>query len=323
MNISRIAAKLAQLEGTSAKIKLGEKQIKKLAENSKPGITEALQKALNKYPNAQAEVAYKVSQQGFAVGAVEIKNGKEVLGRGAASITGFGTETPIAKMRVNLGKNGDVYSQCSYLDLGKTPKLEDIESALSMKKGIITAESKLGDFASGYQRLDAKKLLEFFGVEKAGSEIIEEGNNFIKKIVKELRKTVSGKKATPADLNLHLKNVPKDLKNLKFKDSKDIEKMIKDLKTHTDFNSLDYKKVPINLELAGEAGTGKQSVSSVLNRCLHADVKPLNKEAIKQFNETMKKAQEDLKTIEFKKPTDLEILESPVKKNFLKGLEDI
>ena len=215
MNISRIAAKLAQLEGTSAKIKLGEKQIKKLgekqikklAENSKPGITEALQKALNKYPNAQAEVAYKVSQQGFAVGAVEIKNGKEVLGRGAASITVFGTETPIAKMRVNLGKNGDVYSQCGYFDLSKTPKLEDIESALSMKKGIITAESKLGDFASGYQRLDAKKLLEFFGVEKAGSEIIEEGNNYIKKIVKELRKTVSGKKGTPADV---LKK-PKDL----------------------------------------------------------------------------------------------------------------
>ena len=268
MNISRIAAKLAQLEGTSAKIKLGEKQIKKLAENSKPGITEALQKALNKYPNAQAEVAYKVSQQGFAVGAVEIKNGKEVLGRGAASITGFGTETPIAKMRVNLGKNGDVYSQCGYFDLSKTPKLEDIESALSMKKGIITAESKLGDFASGYQRLDAKKLLEFFGVEKAGSEIIEEGNNYIKKIVKELRKTVSGKKATPADV---LKK-PKDLENLKFKDSKDIEKMINDLNTHTDFSPLDLKY---------------------------------------------------LKPIESKKMPVVERLKSLVKKNFLKGLEDI
>lgn len=183
MNISKIAAKLSQLEGSSAKIKLGEKQMMALAKKSdEPAVAEALQKALSKYPKAQAEVAYKVSEQGFTVGAIKIKNGKEVIGRGAASVTGLGTETPIAKVRLNIGKNGEVYTSGGYFDLGKTPKIEDMECALSIKKGVITTEVK--GWTCGYQRLNVPKAAEMFGLEKFGSEVLENANDFLKENIK-------------------------------------------------------------------------------------------------------------------------------------------
>lgn len=182
MNISKIAAKLLQLEDTSAKIKFGGKQMMALAKKSdEPAVAEALQKALSKYPKAQAEVAYKVSEQGFIVGA-EIKNGKEVIGHGAASVTGLGTETPILKTRLNIGKNGEVYTSGGYADLGKTPKIEDMECTLSVKKGVITNEVK--GWQCGYQRLNVPKAAEMFGLEKFGSGVLEDVNDFLKENIK-------------------------------------------------------------------------------------------------------------------------------------------
>lgn len=258
MNISRIAAKLSQLEGTSAKIKLGGKQMMELAKKSdEPAVAEALQKALSKYPKAQAEVAYKVSEQGFTVGAIEIKNGKEVIGRGAASVTGFGTETPIAKMRLNIGKNGEVYTGSSYVDLGKTPKIEDLECALSVKKGIITTEANAGDFIGGYQRLDTKKAAEMFGLEKIGTEVLDEGNNVLKEVIKKLRKIVSGKEE-----KVKAKMVAKDIEQA----------------------------------FAGKAGTGKKNVSEAIEK-LAKDTKPDFTEKTKTLKKNIDELKEKLYSV--------------------------
>ncbi len=283
MNISRIAAKLSQLEGTSAKIKLGGKQMMELAKKSdEPAVAEALQKALSKYPKAQAEVAYKVSEQGFTVGAVEIKNSKEVIGRGAASVTGFGTETPIAKMRLNIGKNGEVYTGSSYVDLGKTPKIEDLEYALSVKKGVITTEAKAGDFIGGYQRLNAPKAAEMFGLEKIGAEVLDAGNNVLKEVIKKLRKIVSGKeekvkaKMVAKDIEQAFagkagtgkKSVSEALKKEMVTDKEILEKLKEvALKQNQEFKkNMEACKKSVSEAFAGKAGTGKKSVSEALKK---------------------------------------------------------
>ena len=283
MNISRIAAKLSQLEGTSAKIKLGGKQMMELAKKSdEPAVAEALQKALSKYPKAQAEVAYKVSEKGFTVGAVEIKNSKEVIGRGAASVTGFGTETPIAKMRLNIGKNGEVYTGSSYVDLGKTPKIEDLEYALSVKKGVITTEAKAGDFIGGYQRLNAPKAAEMFGLEKIGAEVLDAGNNVLKEVIKKLRKIVSGKeekvkaKMVAKDIEQAFagkagtgkKSVSEALKKEMVTDKEILEKLKEvALKQNQEFKkNMEACKKSVSEAFAGKAGTGKKSVSEALKK---------------------------------------------------------
>ena len=284
MNISRIAAKLSQLEGTSAKIKLGGKQMMELAKKSdEPAVAEALQKALSKYPKAQAEVAYKVSEQGFTVGAVEIKNSKEVIGRGAASVTGFRTETPIAKMRLNIGKNGEVYTGSSYVDLGKTPKIEDLEYALSVKKGVITTEAKAGDFIGGYQRLNAPKAAEMFGLEKVGAEVLDEGNNVLKEVIKKLRKIVSGKEekvkvdmpeklevleAMSGKAGTGKKSVSEALKKEMVTDKEILEKLKEvALKQNQEFKkNMEACKKSVSEAFAGKAGTGKKSVSEALKK---------------------------------------------------------
>ena len=192
--INSIASSLGKIIGSSAKVTLGQKQLLQLTK-SKLGdkAAENIGKLLSKYPNAKATVAYKASERGFTVGALQIKNGKDVIANGAVSVTGLGGKNaPLIKGRLNIGKNGEVLSSKGWIDFRKPPKLQDIEMATSLKKGVLNMSSAAGKASNSYLKFDTVKATEALGIKAEAGEFVNMVNNMYAKIHKNMTKLYTG-----------------------------------------------------------------------------------------------------------------------------------
>ena len=107
VNISRLITTLGKLEGSLARFTVSGKQMLQGLEKGKnvpTEISDTLAGLIRKHPKLKADVAYKSSEQGFTVGTVTLRDGKQVIGNGVASVSGVGTEQAVVKMRLNAGK---------------------------------------------------------------------------------------------------------------------------------------------------------------------------------------------------------------------------
>lgn len=201
VNISRVIGALSKLEGSSARVTLSGKQVLQMAEKNGASapVSEALAGLVKKHPKLKADVAYKASEQGFTVGAMTLRNGKEVVGKGAASISGLGTEEAIIKMRLSAGKNGEIAQYSGWNNYAHSPKIQDYEIATSMKKGVIETNAKAGEFGAGRYRVDIPKAVEAAGLKEEGALALKQGNNFIDKAFGKIRDLLAGKEVDMAE----------------------------------------------------------------------------------------------------------------------------
>lgn len=224
VNITKLIGVLGKLEGSSARVTMNGKQIQQaLAQGKANEVSEAIAGLVKKHPELKADVAYKVSEQGFTVGAVTLKDGKQVVARGAVSATGLGTEEAVLKARINIGKNGEIFSYSGYNDFAHNPTIQNMETSISVKNGVIESAGKNGQFSQGRCRLDIPKATEALGLKDEAALAVKKGNNYIEKSLQTFRDLFAGK-----EVNMGEKpTMPNALKKVKLSDKAKIFKEAK------------------------------------------------------------------------------------------------
>ena len=190
---------MSKLQGSSARITVSGKQMLQGLEKSKKiptEVSDTLAGIVRKHPKLKADVAYKVSERDFAVGAITLREGKQVIGRGAASISGLGTEQAVGKMRLDVGQNGEILQCRAFNDYAHTPKIQDLEFTESLKKGVLETKSSWGDYGASSVRLDIPKATEAAGLKEEGAVILKKANSFLDKITGKIRDVLAGKDVT-------------------------------------------------------------------------------------------------------------------------------
>lgn len=199
VNISKIIGTMSKLQGSSARITVSGKQMLQGLEKNKKiptEVSDTLAGIVRKHPKLKADVAYKVSERDFAVGAITLREGKQVIGRGAASISGLGTEQAVGKMKLDIGQNGEILQCRAFNDYAHTPKIQDLEFTESLKKGVLETKSSWGDYGAGSMRLDIPKATEAAGLKEEGAVILKKANSFLDKITGKIRDVLAGKDVT-------------------------------------------------------------------------------------------------------------------------------
>lgn len=186
--LTQIVQGLNRIVGTSARVTLGQKQLLEIARKKCPDVAEELAGILSKYPKAKATVAYKASERGFTVGAIQLKNGNKVIGNGAASISNVGTENTVMKLRYSFGENGKALRAGGHLDFSKNNTLQDMNIGFNLKNGVIdyTAANNNG---RGYFVADIPEITRALGVEaeatgltKVFNELLADSGNLIRNV---------------------------------------------------------------------------------------------------------------------------------------------
>lgn len=224
VNISKVISTLSKLEGSSARVTLSGKQVLQIAEKNGASaeITEAISGLLRKHPKLRADVACKASEQGFTVGAMTLRDGKEVVGRGAASISGLGTEEAVMKMRLSAGKNGEIAQIRGWNNYAHTPRIQDYELSTSLRNGVVDTYAKAGEFGASRAHIDIPKAVEAAGLKEA----MKKGNNFLEKFWGQFRDLLAGKEVDMqvSTLGKKAKFAKVDPKEFKLKEL-DLEKL--------------------------------------------------------------------------------------------------
>lgn len=231
VNISKIISTLSRLEGCSTRVTLSGKQFLQIAEKGNPGakVSEVISGIVAKNPKLKADVAYKVSEQGFTVGAVTLRNGKEVVGRGAVSVTGLGTEEAIIKTRLNVGKNGEIAQMSGWNNFAHSPRIQDYELATSLKNGVVETYAKAGEFGSSRSRINIPAAIDAAGLTEEAALAMKKGNNFLDQLHKQVRNLFAGKEVDMTVPTFQTSNFKKvNNKNLNFDDiSKKLQELSK------------------------------------------------------------------------------------------------
>ena len=268
VSISRIISTLSKLEGSKARVTLSGKQFLQIAEKNKalPEVSEAISGLVAKHPKLKADIAYKVSEQGSTVGAITLRNGKEVVGRGAASATGLGTEEAIIKMRLSAGQNGEIALISGWTNFAHTPRIQDYELATSLKDGVVKTCAKAGEYGASRSRINIPAVVDAAGLTEEAALAMEKGNNFLDKLHIQVRNLLTGKKVDMKDFlpfgkkakAVHVENSEKTIEELGNKvlskdnfvkmtqNTEEIEKFRYELKDLT--AKIPRKEEPIDLE---------------------------------------------------------------------------
>ena len=140
------------------------KKLVELANNYDDNIATVISGLSKRYPKLNADIAYKGSEQGFTIAALTLKDGKNIVGNAAVSVTGAGTRQPVVKTRLSLGHNGETMQYRQACDLAHTPKLEDCAATASYKKGIIEGAVDMNKAGNGYMKINTPEITNMFGV---------------------------------------------------------------------------------------------------------------------------------------------------------------
>lgn len=241
-SIGKIITKLNQVPGTRMSCSLGRKGIEKLAKGSP--FEDALGFMLRGTKKPRVDMAVKSSEQGFTVAAMTIRDGKEEIGRIAASITGHGTADELVKTRIT-GLNGALHSR-GHQYMSINPNLDDIAISVSNKHGVLSLDEVVAN-GEAHATIKTKELVD--KLEGAGSydEVIKKANRHLTKVTDMFRKLLSGestqkaeKVATTVDDKFIKKWDPSKLKEIFSKHKKEMSEVLDETyyKEHS-FNSVD------------------------------------------------------------------------------------
>ena len=204
MGIQKIIRTIGMLQGTKASMSLGKNQLRMArAKMCDPGKA-IFDSTLGKLNKPNVDVAYKVSERGYSVGAVTIKDGQKALGNGAISVTGLGTEQSIIKYRLNIGENGKVAQVSGYLDNTENLSLDDVLINIMRKDGITSIKEQVGK-AYGVkgainEKEYAKMLDKLSGVPIATTlldKVTGKANALTAKVQEKVRDFLAGKDILP------------------------------------------------------------------------------------------------------------------------------
>ena len=193
VNINSLIKGVSKLTGSSAKMTLGKKQVLGALEANNPQVAEKLGTIFGKMKDPKFDIAYKASERGYTVGAITIRDGKTVIGNGAASVAGLGTEQAVIKMRMNIGNNGEVLRYSGFNDLAHIPTLQNAEISSSLKNGVLEYASRNGQAAGSYLRFDVPKATEAVGLKEEGAVLVKKANGFVEKMYKPMKDLLAGK----------------------------------------------------------------------------------------------------------------------------------
>lgn len=252
-NISKVIGILGKLEGNAARMTVSGKSALKIAEakGAPTELTDALSGLVRKHPKLKADIGYKVSEQGFTVGTVTLRDGKQVVGTAAGSVSGLGTDAAVLKARMQLGKNGEILQYRGFNDLAHTPRIQDAEVAASLKNGVLETSSKNGKAGAASCRIDIPKATEAIGLKEEAALALKKGNSFIGDTWNQLRNLLAGKEFKIPEFSpfgkkqmvnkLEVKNL-----NIKQKDINDVlmkskNDMVKEAKVKVDFAKIEQE----------------------------------------------------------------------------------
>ncbi len=158
-SIGQVMNKLTYLQGTKGTLQLGKKQLALMAKSegidlfSKKGILKGIKDPI-------VDVAYKDSKQGFTVGVFTVKDGEQVLGKGALSLSGT-ADAPIIKSRFNFG-DGAIKAS-AYTDPGRGLNLDDVAINVSRKNGIDKIGLRYGETVGAAAQIKEKETVNLLG----------------------------------------------------------------------------------------------------------------------------------------------------------------
>lgn len=180
MNIVKIISAVSKLSGSKISTTLNKGALEMLAKKYPSKVREMLPDKFLKEP--YIDYAVKASKRGYTIGAVRIRDGKEVIASGAVSVSNLGTPKSVIKYRLNFGENGNAIRANAFMDNSRKYKLADAEFNIGRKKGVITVDEKIGKAAGGQVRVDEQayaQYLDKLSGDGIGSELCKEAKDVV------------------------------------------------------------------------------------------------------------------------------------------------
>lgn len=177
MNILKVITGVSKLTGSRISTTLNKEALEQVLKQK--GVAAKFTEVFRTLKEPYVDVAMKASKNGYTIGAFRLRDGKEVIASGAASVTNLGTPNSVVKMRLNYGENGNAVRAHAFMDNSKKYKLADADIELSRKKGVITFKEQIGKAAGGGLRIDEKAVAQFSD-RLTGTTFGTEGYQFIK-----------------------------------------------------------------------------------------------------------------------------------------------
>lgn len=184
LNVAKLIRTISKMEGSKGAMSLGKNQLQLMAQGDKK-----LAQALRGLENPSLDVAYK-AKANYNVAAFRLKDGKEVIANGAASLQNPGTKESILKYRINIGENGKTARLNGFVDTGKKLDLSDVEIAAKRKNGVDSLKAASGDAYRVAAEVNERPAIELMERLQPGSgyglrgRIIGESRNFVEKLEK-------------------------------------------------------------------------------------------------------------------------------------------
>lgn len=176
MQINKIMGKVMQFlpktEGAAGRIHLGEKQIGELLKQGGSGQeVKALKELVGSIKKPSIDVVFK-AKSNYTIAGLQLKDGKDVVGRTTVSVVNAGSKKPIVKARASIGEGRDILYANGFLDVGQPANSRDLAIGLTQKDGIIKANATISKAAGAHVQLNGDKGIDLAKKLLNGDEII-------------------------------------------------------------------------------------------------------------------------------------------------------
>ena len=155
--ISKVIKVLPKTEGAAGKITLGRTQIEALG-NQNQNAKRLVHETLNSLKNPKLDLAYK-AESNYAIAGLRLRDGKEVVGQGAVSITNPGSSQAVVKYRASID-GGKTLQANGFIDGGKVADGKDIAAGMSRKGGKVKSDLEIGQATRHHIEFDEQKGVE-------------------------------------------------------------------------------------------------------------------------------------------------------------------
>lgn len=155
--MSKIVRSLPKTEGAAGKITLGRTQIEALG-NQNQNAKRLVHATLNSLKNPKLDLAYK-AESNYAIAGLRLRDGKEVVGQGAVSITNPGSSQAVVKYRASID-GGKTLQANGFIDGGKVADGKDIAAGMSRKGGKVKSDLEIGQATRHHIEFDEQKGVE-------------------------------------------------------------------------------------------------------------------------------------------------------------------
>ncbi len=155
--MSKIVKALPKTEGAAGKITLGRTQLEALG-NQNQNAKRLVHETLNSLKNPKLDLAYK-AESNYAIAGLRLRDGKEVVGQGAVSITNPGSSQAVVKYRASID-GGKTLQANGFIDGGKVADGKDIAAGMSRKGGKVKSDLEIGQATRHHIEFDEQKGVE-------------------------------------------------------------------------------------------------------------------------------------------------------------------